>query len=161
MIERFETLTEEEFATLKDSLSLITVLIAGADGKIDEKELEWAEKISDIRTYSSKNLSEFYQEVDKDFREKIHYVIAQAPHGVEARNEKLSGMLSKLNPILQKLDPEIAYEMYKSLTSFAEHIAKASGGFFRFFSISSEEKNLMKLPMIDPIPEPEEPEEEA
>ena len=52
MIDRFKILNEDEFLSLKDAVSLIAVLVAGADGKIDDDEKEWSEKITDIRSYS-------------------------------------------------------------------------------------------------------------
>ena len=42
----FNALSAEQYSQLKDALSYVTVLIAGADGEIDEQELNWAEKIN-------------------------------------------------------------------------------------------------------------------
>ena len=44
MIEKFEQLSENEFAKLKAAVAEITILIAGADGKIDKDEAAWAKK---------------------------------------------------------------------------------------------------------------------
>jgi len=35
--------------------------------------------------------------------------------------------------------------------SFAEHIAKASGGIMGFFSVNAAEAKLIQLPMLHPI----------
>jgi hypothetical protein len=61
--------------------------------------------------------------------------------------------------ILAHLDNNLAHKMYISLKSFAEHVAKASGGFLRFATISGHERKWINLPMIEPIillPDPEE-----
>ena len=63
----------------------------------------------------------------------------------------ISDKLAKLNKILASLDNATAYALYKSFITFAEHIAKASGGFLRFGSISSQEKKWISLPMLNPI----------
>ena len=82
---------------------------------------------------------------------------------ISTREEEISKRLSELNVILNCLSNAVAYELYTSFTSFAKHIAKASGGFLRFGSISNEEKRWINLPMLDPIilEVPEEEEEET
>ena len=45
MTEYFKVLSDSEFEQLKDAIALITVYIAGADGKISDTETQWAEKV--------------------------------------------------------------------------------------------------------------------
>lgn len=161
MIQHFENLTPEEFGSLKDALLRITILIAGADGTIDENETDWAEKLTEIRGYAHReNLRDFYDEVHLDFLPRLKQMIEALPADVEQRSQLLSDELAKLNEILPKLEHKIAYQLYQSLVSFASHIAKASGGFLRFMSISKAEEKWIALPMIHPIL-PEEGDEEA
>ncbi|MBK8391868.1 MAG: hypothetical protein IPL23_22440 [Saprospiraceae bacterium] len=68
--------------------------------------------------------------------------------------------MEEVNPILGKLDHLVALHLYKSYTSFAKHVAKASGGVLGFFSIGPNESNLITLPMITPIIAQEGEEEE-
>lgn len=69
----FEMLSESEYQQLKDALALITVYIAGADGSIDKEEMEWAEKVTEIRSYKmTDDLLGFYQELNADFPEKVN-----------------------------------------------------------------------------------------
>ncbi len=146
MIKRFENITPSEFKALKDSVAWVTILIAGADDHIETKELEWANKLTKIRTYSGpESLYEFYAEVGKDFEENVNSLIASLPKDTDQRNEVLNEKIATLNPILEKLDPHDAADFYKSLRSLAEHVAHASGGFLRFLSISSDEKKQIKL----------------
>ena len=42
-------------------------------------------------------------------------------------------------------------DRYKGFVSFAERIAKASGGILSFFTIGPEEKKWIGLPMLTPI----------
>nr|HMP30526.1 hypothetical protein [Saprospiraceae bacterium] len=68
MIEKFSVLNEQEFQKLLSAVSEITILIAGADGKIDKEETTWAKKVAAIRTYKMhSDLLPFYQELGKSF----------------------------------------------------------------------------------------------
>lgn len=157
MTEYFESLQDSDYQKLKDAVALITVLISGADGDYDKEEISWAEKVTKIRSYKmSDDLIGFYQEVGKDFSEKLDGYIKDFPKDAHKRTDLISERLELLNPILAKLDPHVAYHLYKSYRSFAEHVAKASGGFLGFFSVSAEEGDLMKLPMLNEIEEPKE-----
>lgn len=152
MTEYFKELNSDEYRKLKDAVSLIAVMIAGADGDIDTKETAWAEKIARIRTYNSpEEILGFYKEVGLDFKERLEAHIEELPGGSTERVEIISGRLAQLNDVLAKLNPEMGALVYRSFTSFAKHVAKASGGFLGFFSISSEESSLIELPMINPI----------
>ena len=154
-------LTLVENDKLKKAISLITVLIAGADGKIETEELTWAKKIAGVREYGPPTkLHGFYQEVGVDYDEAVTALIETLPEDTKERTEAISKRLEELNPILAKLDNATAHAYYKSFTSFAEHVAKATGGFLGFFSVSAEEKSLINLPMLDVIEYDESAEEE-
>ncbi len=152
MIQGFEDLNEQQFETLKNGISLITVLIAGADGEIDESETSWAKKVTEIRSYSLPNdLVHFYKEVGKDFSEKLHDLITRLPRDKEIRNEILQGKIAEINDVLLLLDNHLAVELYNSYKSFAMHVAKSSGGFLGMMSISAEEEELVSLPTLKEI----------
>src|SRR3989337_3299462 len=73
-------LTSEERSTLRDAFAYITILIAGADGKIDPNELSWAEKITQIRTFAGdERLRAFHTEVNENVSERIKSLIAELP----------------------------------------------------------------------------------
>ncbi len=155
MTHQFEGITSEEYDQLKSAISLITVLIAGADGKIDTKEKEWAEKVTNIRSYTLPvGLKEFYLEVGQDFQTRLDQYIEQYKGETEARNQAIAEKLAELNDIFPKIeDREAAAALYSSLVSFAKHVARASGGFLSWGSVSSHEKVLMSLDMIHPVEE--------
>ncbi len=148
----FETLSPEEKADLLDAIPYVTILIAGADGHIDTKERAWAAKIAKIRSYDHhKSLQPYYLKVGENFSSRMDYLLEHLPKDNEARKLAVSTQLAKLNPILAKLDNATAYRFYKGLLSFAEHVAKASGGFLGWGSISKKEYDLLKLSMIEPV----------
>ena len=152
-----KSLSQAEQDLLMDALPLVTVLIAGADGKIDVSETTWAEKLTDIRSYSNEpELNDFYEKAHEGFSDKVSLLMktlpVETPEGTKMISEKLAG----LNDILAKVPQVLGAKFYKSLTSFAKHIARADGGLFKMWSISKEEQALIDLPMITPIDMPEE-----
>ncbi|MBK9104338.1 MAG: hypothetical protein IPL92_07155 [Saprospiraceae bacterium] len=145
-------LSPEEITLLMDAHAYITVLIAGADGNIDAEELAWAEKIAQIRTFAGdERLKEFHEKVNVEIAGKIKQFIGELPSDPAGRNAIISEKLTGLNPILSALHPSIGSYLYKGYVSFAERIAKASGGILSFFSIGPEEKKWISLPMLTAI----------
>lgn len=146
----FSNLKTEEYASLKDAIPQITILIAGADGKISEGETAWAAKVTNIRSYSAaEEYHDFYKEVGESFQARLDQLINELPADVPGRSARISETLAGLNPILHKLEPKHAARLYKELRSFAAHVAKASGGFLNFWSVSAEEKKWIELPMLE------------
>ena len=145
----FKNLSETQLSKLRDAIPLITILIAGADGKIDQEETAWAEKVTSIRSYKSEEfLLEYYKAIGEDYSIKLESLIQTLPKHVAERNAIISQKLADLNPILAILPLKEAAILYKDFVTFAKHAAKASGGFFGFFSIGPEEGKVIGLPMI-------------
>lgn len=150
----FSSLSQEELQQLQDAIPQIAILIAGADGNIDAEEREWADKLTNIRAYAGdKVLHEYYETVHANFSIHFNDMLKTLPSNTAERQQILTGNLSHLNAILAKLDPRVAYHIYKSFVTYAKSIAEETGGFFRFGAISSEEKKWIGLPMITPIAE--------
>lgn len=161
MIYHFEAVNHEEYGKLKDAIALITVLVAGADENIDHEETEWAEKLTKIRSYANDDtLHEFYKDVGVTFHGDLEQHILSLPADGDKRREHIEGLLAQLNPVLAKLPNKIGAALYESYTSFAKHVAKSSGGFLGFGSISANEHKVIGLDVIDPIIFIEEEEEE-
>lgn len=145
-------LNDTEKSQLLEAIPAITVLIAGADGEIDQDEKDWAAKITNIRSFANNELlHDFYEAVGNDFESSLNAVLDAAPKTTDQRTEFLSEKLSSLNPILAKLDPKVGHLLYKDFVSFAKHVARASGGFLRIGAISSAEKKLIPLSMLHAI----------
>ena len=157
----FSVLTDDEKQLMYDAIPLITILVAGADGNIDEQEKEWAEKITRIRSFDYHNaLSPYYQLVGDRFSERLHAHQSKLPADTKTRQQAIAERLSGINLIFEKLNSDRAKLYYDSFRSFAEHVAKASGGFLRFMSISSAEAAVKDLPMLqEPVVEGDEPTE--
>ena len=149
MTTNFEVLSTEEFAKLKHGVAWIAVLIAGADGKIDSEEVSWASKIAKIRSYSNPELlNEFYTSAGVDFDAQLQNLVESLPKEAKSRTAIAVDKIAELEPILEKLDSQLAALLYNSFKTFATHVAKASGGFLRMWSISYEENKYINLPML-------------
>src|SRR5689334_22380097 len=84
-------LTKEEIQTIKDAYAYIAVLIAGAEGKIDNKELAFSEKIVQIRSFSGdERLYHLHEEITKELPGKIHEVVNSLTGDQASRNKMLS-----------------------------------------------------------------------
>lgn len=152
MIEHFDKLTPEQFKTLTDTIARITILIGGADGKLDKEEKDWAEKLAKIRTYANADtLHGFYREVGRDFSEVLEAELDLLPGIVEDRSNVLVEQIALVNDIMPLLPKTIAKELYLSYVSFAKHVAKASGGFFDFWSVNVAEEKWLDLDMLNPL----------
>lgn len=150
MPREFSKLTEAEQQLMVDAIPLITILIAGADGKMDEDEVEWAKKITDIRSYDfSSKLKDYFKMVSPVFSTRLETLMSGLPKDTAERTQAVSTQLAGLNPILHKLDIYDATIYYKNFRSFAQHVAEASGGVLGFGRISSSEAKLIELPMLD------------
>jgi hypothetical protein len=157
----FDGIHQTEFDQLKEAVPLIVVLIAGADGEIDTKEREWAKKIAKIRTYSGPEvLQDYYEEIGETFVARLNSLINELPKAAAERNKIISERLSTLNPILSKLDQTLGAILLNSFKSLASHVAQASGGFLRMWSVSKEESKWIALPMLDDIDFPDSYDEE-
>ncbi|MBK8516291.1 MAG: hypothetical protein IPL55_08385 [Saprospiraceae bacterium] len=152
MKDYFKMLSNNEWQELQDTVPLIGILIAGADGNIEDKEVSWSKKVAHIRSYKLKGgLKTFYEEVNLNYEARFNHFIQELPWDAKERTTIISKKLSHINVILAKLDPVIGSKLYKSFVSFAEQVAKASGGVMGFFSINKDESQLISLSMIDPI----------
>ena len=160
MILQFEALNQEEIGQMYDAIPLITLLIAYADGEMDDTERSWSEKITEIRGYSShETLLDYYEKAGEQFQEKLDSMLSSLPEDNEKRLAEISNRLSGLNTIFPKLDQVFAWRLYEGLVSYASHVAKASGGFLGWASISKAEAEVVGLDMIKPIVLAEEPED--
>ena len=145
----FKSLLPEEYDQLKNAIPLITILVGGADGDLDSQERSWAEKVTNIRSYSlPEEYRGYYTAIGESFTAELDRLIAELPENVSERQMEISRRLTPLNDILAKLENKVAAAMYDELKTFAKHVARASGGILKMWSISAEEKRWIDLPMI-------------
>jgi hypothetical protein len=152
----FPELSAAENEQLNQAPALIAVLIGGADGKLDEQERIWAEKIITSRAYAKpESLQPYYKGVAVGFWNRVSELFTNYPKEIDARNLLISNQLAKLNPVLEKLDQKTGAAIYRSYKILADEVAKSSGGFLRFGAVSAAEDKWVGLPMLTEIHAPE------
>lgn len=149
MLKEFEELREDEIDLMLSVPILVSVLIAGADGNIDQKEKKEAILLAHTKQHHvTKQLAGYYQLVGQNFEEKLLTCIAKTSDDLDIRNGDLIQELRKLNLILPKLEKHFAIKFYASIEEWAKRIAEASGGIMGYMSVTYEEAKLLTLKMI-------------
>jgi hypothetical protein len=149
MIPELDRLTASEVELLYKAPMLVCILIAGADGNIDRKEIQRAMEFAERKHRRSlSSVSVLFKEISRDFEDKLKMLIQGYPYETTQRTPLLVEELTSLNLLWKKLDPSFAQEFYKTLLSIAESIAASSGGVLGYNAVGEEEARYIKLGMI-------------
>lgn len=155
-LEGFSHLSTVELDALLMAPVRITILVGAADGELDREERRWTNRLVEARSYAKpKELNDYYRVVASGFLDKVDAEMGLLPEDTSLRNARLSELLQGVNPLFSKLEPTIAFDLYRSFLGLAKEAAVASGGFLRIGAISPEESQWMKLPMITPVVRPD------
>ncbi|MEN8249821.1 MAG: hypothetical protein ABFS32_12890 [Bacteroidota bacterium] len=127
----------------------VSILIAGADGKIDNHEIKKAISLASLKTKKERReLVGYYQQVARDFEDKLKMMIANLPSETKKREKILIEEIGRANEVFPKMDKKFTVKLYLSLKDLAKSIAEASGGVFGYMSVGYEESRLIDLKMI-------------
>ena len=148
MIKELESLKESEVELMLKAPVVLCILIAGADGTIDRREIKEAINVT-VKKKDKTILNNYFNEVSQDFEDKLKILLQNYPYQSAQRNPILIRELSELNPILKKLDKSFSKPFYDMLKELAQKIAGSSGGLWGMMSVDSEEAKYMRLPMLD------------
>ncbi len=149
MIQEFEHLSQTERELMFSLPVYVAVLIAGADGDIDNREVNKANNLANDKLRNArKDLIAYYAEANESFEDKLKMAIANLPSGTAERQKLLVEKLKSANEIFDKLPKKYAVALYASLKETAKKIAESSGGVFGYMSIDFEESKLIELKMI-------------
>jgi hypothetical protein len=148
MIDQFEKLGNSDLDVMLKAPILVCILIAGADGTIDKKEIKEAIAFAQKQAKAHTSLANYFKEVSQDFEDKLKILIQGYPYESTLRNSIIVEELTQLNTILGKLDKTFSKQFYTSLKGIAEKIASSSGGLLGINSVGEEEAKLVRLSMI-------------
>jgi hypothetical protein len=149
MLPQFYKLSPAEVELMYKAPVLVCILIAGADGNIDNKEIKGAIALTEEKQKRSKShLLAFYKELGEDFEDKLKIVIQGFPTSEAERSPLLIKELKSINSILKKLDRNFAIEFYASLQEIASTIAHSSGGLLGMKKVGDEEAKYVDLTML-------------
>ncbi len=148
MIRDFDKLNDGETELVLKAPFLVCILIAGADGKIDRKEIKSAIAIAEKKHKKAGVLEAFFKELSQDFEDKLKILIQSYPYESTQRNPLIVSELIELNRIWSKLPANFSAEYYDTLKDIAEGIASSSGGVLGISAIDPEEAKYIQLSMI-------------
>lgn len=156
MLRSLSKLTGEEIEEMYLVPVWVSILIAGADSKIDNSEMKKAIKLAkEKKQKESMLIKDYYEQVAHRFETDLKGYIALLPADNEKRVNFLIAKLERVNIFFTKIEKEIAYQLYLSFRDFAYKIAQASGGIFGLLSVSFAESKYIDLKMInDPSDSP-------
>lgn len=148
MANELKRLAAPELELLYKAPILVSILIAGADGTIDRKEIKGALATAQKKAETKTALRIFYQNVAEDFEDKLKILEQSYPSQPAKRAALINIELTALNDIFKKVDNSLSIDIYESLKNLALNIAKSSGGIFGS-KIGPEEAELIDLKMIE------------
>jgi len=147
-MKEFRNLEQHESEYMLTVPLLVCILIAGADGNIDRKEIKEAIAVASRNKESQGVLAEYFQEVSRDFEDKLKVLIQSYPYESTQRDPMIIAELLKINHIWPKLTRDFSSELYQMLLELAEKVASSSGGWLGIRAVGTQEAQYIKLPMI-------------
>ena len=148
MIKEFSKLNEHQIELMLKAPILVCILIAGADGTIDNKEIKEALAIAQKNKKTRGVLAGYFKELSQDFEDKLKITIQAYPYESTQRAPLIVDELAGINMLWPKVDPTFAKCFYDTLKDIAEKIASSSGGLLGIKKVGSEEAKYIKLAMI-------------
>lgn len=148
MISEFDSLNDREVELMLKAPILVCILIAGADGTIDQKEIKEAIVVARKNIGKKGALSDYFKELSEDFEDKLKITIQGYPYESTQRTPLIVEELAALNQLWPKFEKTFARAFYDSLRDIAEKIASSSGGVLGIKSVGSEEAKYITLPML-------------
>jgi hypothetical protein len=150
MLREFEALEASEIELMLKAPILVCMLVAGADGKIDSREVNKAMQVARRKAKSNDILWQYFSVASEDFEDKLRILLQNYPNNAEARNQILVEELADLNAILPRVESSFRRQFYSLLKELAREVAAASGGLLGYNAIDKEEAKYIGLDMIRP-----------
>lgn len=148
MVAELSKLSSGEQELVYKAPLLVCILIAGADGTIDRKEIKKGINIAQKKQKGSDSVSVLFKELAQDFEDKLKIIEQGYPYEATQRTPLISNELGQLNALWTKMPQSFAKGYYDMLLMLAKEVASSSGGLLGMNSIGSEEARLIKLTMI-------------
>lgn len=148
MVAELSKLSSAELELVYRAPLLVCILIAGADGDIDRKEIKKAINVAQKKQKGTDPVSELFKEVAQDFEDKLKVLEQGYPYEATQRTPLIVEELTNLNALFSKLQRDFAKGYYEILLLLAQEVATSSGGLLGMNSVGSEEAKLVKLSMI-------------
>jgi len=148
MVPELSKLSSGEQELMVKAPLLVCILIAGADGNIDRKEIRKAITVVQKKQKGFDSVAGLFKEIAQDFEDKLKIIEQAYPYEATQRTPLIVDELAGLNRLWARLPQSFAKGYYDMLLMLAREVAASSGGLLGMKSIGSEEARLIKLTMI-------------
>lgn len=148
MVPELSKLSSGEQELMVKAPLLVCILIAGADGNIDRKEIRKAITVVQKKQKGFDAVAGLFKELAQDFEDKLKIIEQGYPYEATQRTPLIVDELAGLNRLWARLPQGFAKGYYDMLLMLAREVAASSGGLLGMKSIGSEEARLIKLTMI-------------
>jgi len=149
MLYHISKLNEREQALVRKAPLLISILITGSDGEISDEEIEKTVKLIHTKAFSeATDIRHLYKDIDRDVDNSMRDILSELPKDVEEREKEIIDELTGLNPILVKVDAQLALNFYESIKKFAVLVAQSNDIFRSVLKGSARENELVQLSML-------------
>lgn len=142
-----ENISGYDLDLLLEAPVLTCILIGGADGYIDKREMKHA--IAFIKKSKDWNeMGEYLSEVTDDFEDKLKVILQRYPFESARRNPMIADDLARLNNTWPQLPLSFAQKFVSMLQALALRVAKSSGGILGVNAVGKQEARYVDLPML-------------
>jgi hypothetical protein len=119
MVAELSKLSSSELELVYKAPLLVCILIAGADGDIDRKEIKKAIKIVQKKQRGADSVSVLFKEIAQDFEDKLKVLEQGYPYEATQRTPLLTEELSGLNSLWPRVPQAFAKGYYEILLMLA------------------------------------------
>lgn len=134
MIKQFNKLTNQERELLYKAPVLVSVLASCSFNEVNEAQKADAIKLSHLKTFTSNPvLREYYEEVDKQFKDQFETIVKEYFPFDENKRNTLKKEIERINLIIGRLEKTFGQVLHKSLEGYASHVKKATHSVFQDF----------------------------
>jgi len=130
----FDDLSPQEKKQLIRFPVYLSLLAASKDHHLDKQEKNTAVKLTHIKTFACDQvLADYYAAVEENFESDIIQIDAELPKEGLDRELAIRRELNKLRAILRKLDQRYVANLYDSLRSYTDQVARAHRNILEYF----------------------------
>jgi hypothetical protein len=134
MVEQLKNLNADERAEVLTAPALVSLLAACTNETVSQVRKADAIELAHLKTFTADPLLiPFYREVENKFKEQFEACSTYYCPLDAAKRQMLKDRLRVIGEIVNKLEPEFAATLRRSLQGYAEHVRRSSHSILQDF----------------------------
>jgi hypothetical protein len=131
MIRQFQNLSWKERELLFHAPALLSVLVSCSENEVNETHRNAAIKLAHLRTFTADGiLLPYYHQVEKTFNTAFEDAVNRYAPFDAMKREELKKEISKVNDVIDKLEPAYGQALKRSLEGYALHVKRSDSNVF-------------------------------